>query len=314
MRFNWTVFRYSAAHNLVYLLVLSCVTVLAWVSAQHSVTLKPLPVRAYNTYQCSTLYKGKTSIENKAETQRTFRILDYFHVEAFSVADALCSSPQMGEKFDRVEISWVSRDRVDRRRLFEQYYQLVIAKPELLQRTRINGVSPYTAIANYADYSSQFIAFGKAPALNDDYFRGKKLGLLDDPNSLSGFQIPKSALKRAAIDESIFQVLVYKTHYELYRALFMKEVDLIASFKWSGPENILTEHMPKVANARPLQSLPLEERIPGPRWFLHPGLVDSSIHCHVLNALGDFSRKAKAPYLKDIQVSRSCAVGDYYAL
>ena len=292
-----TLFRSPAAYCSLYFLAFVLVILLGLALAPQGIELNQLPMRAYNTYEC--VVGGQKGIAGETlEGARTFRIMDVFHLGASSVADSLCGNSEFAEAYDRVVVAWVNRDQIDLRQLFQKHYDLLIAKPQTMERTDMPGISGYMPIAHYANYSGLLIAFESQPEMSNAYFQGKKLGLLDDPNSLSGYQIPNSALKRANIDFSLFDIAYYKSHLELYSALHRGEVDLIASFRWSEFDGSSEPSAEKV--------LRLQSELPGPRWYLHPERVDTVSHCVVQEALKEIARVNEKTYLEDITIVRLC--------
>lgn len=293
------------AYYFLYVLVFLAVLFISVVMTKNSARLNELPIRAYNTYSCMTHadFKHDSPLADKAEsmassTDRTFRILDVFHAGTPDLADALCKDNRFAKRYDRVEAAWINRDQIDLRPIFQKYYDLMLAKPELLQRAELEGIPGYTAIARYANYSSQFISLDTKPELSTAYFSGKKLGLLDDPNSVSGYKIPSIALRRANIDSSQFDIIYYKSHLDLHQALHQREVDVIASFSWSA--------FNAPAQTSKNKSLHLQSQLAGPRWFLHPDLLASQSHCSALAALQGISSANQSTYLAKLTIIRGC--------
>lgn len=281
------------ARLLLYGLALAIGLLLAWASAQQATAINPLPQRLYNSYHCLTPDSAGTQV------RAPLRILDFFHLSTRPLADSLCNNPVIAAYYSGVEIIWMHRDQVDLRKLIDQDYELLFAKPELLERIESTAGNSYIPIVHYADYTSQLISLNSHPQLSNEYFRGKTLGLIDDPNSLSGYQIPKNALKQHQIDESTFEIVHYKSHDQLHRALLLGDVDVIASFS-------SLEHSAATSSKRTLN---LQERLPGPHWYVLPELLDTAIHCQFEKLLRQYSRDVGNPYIANMTLARSCQHG-----
>jgi hypothetical protein len=222
------------------------------------------PAKNYNTYSCRT--------ENTA-APATFKVLDLFRLNTRELADRLCVNPMIAARYGAVEVTWMLREQLDLRAIVDQTYELVLAKPELLKRVTETRTG-YVPLASYQEYVSQLIAIDTKPELSSAYFVGKRLGMVDDPNSVSGYQVPKAALQQAQIDESSIVIRFYKSHAELHRALFTKQVDVIASYSaaYFGDERLTHQ-------------LDLRRGLTGLQWYLHPGLRDTAIHCELYHDL-----------------------------
>lgn len=283
-------FRSQWAAYLLYGLALLAVLLLAWTSAQSSIIINNLPERSYNSYHCDTVSSGE------AQPEDTFRILDLFILDADTLVNALCQDPLIARHYRRVEVSWMHRDQVDLRSLFNQQYEVMFSKPEMLKRIETSELVSYSTLAKYSDYASQLISLHSVPELSNDYFRGKRLGLIDDPNSRSGYLIPKKVLKEASIDESLFDIVLYKSHDQLHRALLLGEVEMIASF---AP-------ITTVRNTTARKSLLLQEKLLGPRWYLQTALLQSDAHCQLAQHLRVFASQHVNPYIQNMTIVRGC--------
>lgn len=271
-----------------YAFVLCFSIIFAVLSSDYNLTLKPIPTRDYNKHQCLT---GNTS------SQETLKILDLFVLNTDELAEHLCLNKIVKRHYKSVEVSWIQRDQFDLRRIFNLEYDLLFTKPELLLRIEPKEMTSYVPIASHTDYLSQLISLSSVPELTTEYFKGKRLGLIDDPNSLSGYQIPRSALFRHKVDESAYSVQSYKSHHDLHYALYSHQVDIIASFSSLNRD---VGSLPKT------YQLDIGTPLPGPKWYLHPALIDQAIHCGISQELAWFSKNSSSPYIKDLSIVRDC--------
>lgn len=277
MRALKSILHSSRAEYVVFALATGVAIAAAFIMSRTTVVIAP-PARDYNSYTCANPHSSAAA---------TFKILDPFRLNTNELADRLCADAVFAAHYGSVEVVWMMRDRLDLRGIVDQSYQLVLAKPELLKRVAATD-SGYVPLARYQEYASEFIAIDTMPVLTIEYFSNKRLGLVDDPNSISGYQVPKAALQQAQIDEPALQVVLYKSHVELHRALFAKEVEVIASYsaEYFGDE-------------RATQRLALQEGLPGLQWYLHPALRDTPVHCQLYKDLVRYPASVGLPMSVD---------------
>ncbi|MGI1678884.1 MAG: phosphate/phosphite/phosphonate ABC transporter substrate-binding protein [Cellvibrionaceae bacterium] len=94
--------------------------------------------------------------------------------------------------------------------------------------------------------------------------------MIDDPNSLSGYQIPKAAIKKYNLDEDLFTTNYYRSHQRLQQALQLHEVDVIATYSELN-----------VSDGKLLNRLILAENLPGIHWFFTAAKDDQMMMCEV---------------------------------
>ncbi len=221
------------------------------------------------------------------------KVLDAVYLEGMHLLEELCEGPDLGGFFGAVEIHTAHRDTLDLRELYDNAYDLVLAKPELIDRVTQVGQS-YTLVAQYPDYGSRLVSLHGIPELTRRWLQGKRLGMLDDPFSVSGYQIPKLALQRLDLG-GVPAITYYPTYTQLYQALASGEVDLIASPTLFEDDD---DTLPP--------GLMLAERIAGPGWYLRSALLDSGSHCQLDRRLAAISRDSTLGYLHHLHIVRLC--------
>jgi hypothetical protein len=260
----------------------------AW--ALNSVSLQPVPPVQYNTYECAS---------GRNPSAAVFRVLVYAESQAIKHADALCRDAVVQERYGGVHTMWRHRDLSEVRISFDQQFDLLFAKPELVERKDIELVDHYVPIAVYADNTSRFVSLSSLPELSSAYFHGRKLGLLDNPNSVSGHQVPRRALRNVGIDERRLDVRYYETHEDLYSALLSGELDVIATGR-ALPES---QH-----GGQPFLALPIQGGLKAARWYLRPSLVDTPLHCRIAGLLKEISDNSDTIVARGLKVARDCAL------
>jgi len=252
--------------------------------------LRPLEARDYSMRRCDFAANPGGPV---------LRVLDAVYMEDLDlITDSWCQSPELARHYGSLELRSVHRDRFDLRELYESRYQLILAKPELISsggQARKDGID-YEMIAHYRDYGSQLVSMHGTPELTAEWLRGKKLGLLDDPNSVSAYQIPKAALHRTGLTD-VPTIVYFRSYRQLYGALFKGEVDVIPA--------LLSNEGPGSALQLP-PGLVLEDTLPGPAWYLQRDLLRQPAHCVLLAALQQMAGKARFDYFRDLQTVGPC--------
>lgn len=261
---------------------------LCWFVVATGYEFRQLPLRDYSAEQCDL-------VENPAGP--VLRILDAVYMEDLGVMSTWCQSPGLSRRYASIVLRSVHRDRFDLRELYESRYDLVLAKPELIISGSVEkGGIGYELIARYPQYGSQLVSLHGTPELSAAWMKGKILGLLDDPNSVSAYQIPKTALRNSGLTKQL-EIVYFRSHRQLYNALFEGRVDIIpALISNEGPDSVL--QIPP--------GLVLQEVIPGPGWYIHRKLMQTPEHCELLVALENLASSSRVGYLRDLRIVGSC--------
>jgi hypothetical protein len=278
-------------YGAVFLAVLALCGILATVHSE----LRPLVVRDYNTRHCD--FMGDSRAPGAARP--VLRVLDAIYIEDLdTVLNAWCHAPELARHYGSLELRSVHRDRLDLRELYESRYDLVLAKPELMNSGSRAGQEAidYEPIARFPEYGSQLVSLHGVPELTATWMQGKVLGLLDDPNSVSAYQIPRAALQRAGLKDEL-QIKYFRTYQQLYGALFKGEIDIVPALLSSeGPDSIL--QLPP--------GLVLGDAIPGPAWYLRRDLLQQPVHCDLQTAVADLAGHSKLDFFRRLTIVSPC--------
>jgi len=244
-------------------------------------------VHDYNTRRCELALNPHGPV---------LRVLDAVYAENMGLLESWCHSTALAQHFGAIELLSEHRDHIDLRQLYESRYGLVLAKPELFGKLGRRNATEYEMLAHYPAYGSQLVSMHGRPELSASWMRGKRFGLLDDPNSVSAYQIPLAALRRSGLEDA--PTLVYfRSYRQLYGALFKGEVDVIPA--------LLSEEGPDSALQLP-PGLVLEDTIPGPAWYIQRDLLQGGAHCDLVAALGQLGPGAEIDYFRRLQVVLPC--------
>jgi hypothetical protein len=262
---------------------------LCWLAIVSGNQLQQLEVRDYNLRRCNFVAHPGGPV---------LRVLDALYMEELDLLDTWCQSPELARHFGALELRSVHRDHFDLRDLFESRYELVLAKSEMISRGDQAGKNSigYELIAHYPEYGCQLVSLQGTPELTAVWMKGKTLGLLDDPNSVSAYQIPKAALHNSGLVD-VPRIIYFRSHREMYKALFEGRVDIIPA--------LLSKEGPGSALQLP-PGLVLEETIPGPAWYIHRELLQQPAHCDLLAAIEQLAANSRLDYLRHLTIMRPC--------
>lgn len=262
---------------------------LGWFIVVGAFDLRHLEVRDYTIRRCELVASSGGPV---------LRVLDAIYMEDLELLNAWCQAPEIARHFGALELRSVHRDNLDLRVLYESRYDLLLAKPELINSLGLaakEGID-YELIAQYPDYGSQLVSLQGVPQLSAAWMKGKTLGLLDDPNSVSSYQIPRAALHRSGLAD-VPKVLYFRSYRELYKALFERKVDVIPALLSSEGSDSALQLPP---------GLVLEETLRGPAWYLRRELIQGQVYCDVQAMLVASAQHAKVDYFRDLHVVRPC--------
>jgi hypothetical protein len=283
-------FSQTSYYYLLFVAAFAIVSALASFAVMHGFELRPLTVRDYSVHRCNIATNPDGPV---------LRVLDAVYMEdAETLLNTWCHAPEISRHFGALELRSVHRDHLDLRELYDSRYALVLAKPELMEsggRARPDSIG-YELFAHYPEYGSQLVSLHGVPELNADWMRGKTLGLLDDPNSVSAYQIPRAALHKSGLEE-VPTIVYFRSYRQLYKALFEGQVDMIPA--------LLSEEGPDSALRLP-PGLVLEQTLPGPAWYIHRELLQGEERCLLQRALEDLALHASVSYFRDLRIVRPC--------
>jgi hypothetical protein len=231
------------------------------------VHLKPPALGSYDHYGCEFVAG--------APDKPVFRVMTPVAYFAPELADALCAQAILGAEFSRVDISWPARNSLQTNQLLDAHYQLIWNRAEVLSGLARDYQSIYAEIVRLPRYSVFLIGRQEQPQLTQTYFANKRLGLLSDQQSYSGYQLAMAALARAGISLTAEQLRLYPDRLSQYQALLRGDVDVISGL----PYNERGEPIP------PESLLLIADKVSSGGWFLHRHLQSNAMRCAVIKAL-----------------------------
>lgn len=228
--------------------------------------VEAIPLGPFFTYRCDTPADPPNT--------GTFKVLTTTNYYAQALADRLCDSPRLASRFAAVEISWQPRGHLTTRELAAQDFDLLWNRSRVLNGLLSNYEAYYEPLQKTPDYSIYWLSNQDKPELSQAYFAGKRIGLLEDSQSQSSFQVPMGQLSAAHIQLNDEQIHFFADRMSLYRAFAQGDIDLMSGLKWVGDREVSPEHRLAIAENRPTGA-----------WFASRRALDAGLRCEVVSAL-----------------------------
>lgn len=224
----------------------------------------PMTLGPLHVYRCQTAGGHATD---------TFHVLTVTNYGAHALADRLCASSVLARQFAAVEISWQPRGQLRGGDLVEARFDLLWNRERVLKGLLSNYQDYYSQVQPTPRYSVYWLSNKDKPRLSADYFAGKRLGLLRDQASQSGFQSPLGQLHAAGIDPKALDIRYFIDRDSQYQAFLSGKVDLISGVPGTGGRTV------------PMgRRLLITDQASSGAWFLHRR-HPRELRCDVLQAL-----------------------------
>jgi phosphonate transport system substrate-binding protein len=269
----------------VYALTLSAILAgLQVLTAINRAEVQTAPV-SYNMLTCKAA---------DSRAARPLRVYVFNHRQAERVLDALCEDPALNIAFNGVEVVW-QHERSEVFASLQGHFDVIVAAPDIVARAPL-GTAVLTPIAALSDYDAVWIGDAADRLLDAELLGQLRIGLLRSPVSMSGRVMPEIALRQSGIDVRALDIRMYRGHKDLRAALLSGEVDVIATYWNEKNDSEQFGAFPRriVGGAQ------------GRRWYVERSLLDSPLHCRIVEALESASQEQSDPYFRDLEVLRPC--------
>jgi hypothetical protein len=211
------------------------------------------------------------------------------------LVDSLCDDARVSKRVDSIRGQWQHENITSLKLLQTRAFDLLAGKSSNIERSEVQGIAGYEAIAKYRTYPSYLInGTSSPPALTTQYLAGKRIGLREYAGSRSGRIVPLQALIKSGINFDLIEIKYYQSHGALRDALSSGEVDLIGTY-WDDEDS---------KKFNPLGRLLLEEDTSPTTWYLVPS--DTDTMCAVVDALKRLAKSSKPDYFRDIDFLVDC--------
>lgn len=199
------------------LLVATGVSLCLWISAQRT----EVPALAdYHLYRC---HAGSENHQAPL-----FRLLLVSAAGARDIADHLCASPAVRAHYRAVEASWQPRGQLGAEDILGETYDLIWSRDHTMAGLVPEYGDYYEPLLHYDHYRVYWFSRGAPPQVSAEYFRGKRIGLLNDKLSHTLYLLPLASLKEAGIDFRAQNLIYFDDAASLYRAFARDELDLVS--------------------------------------------------------------------------------------
>ncbi len=183
-------------------------------------TIEPLTLKQQYTYRCNVKQpSGKKRFHIYLPTN--------WQVEVF--AEKLCGSLLVGQPFETVTVSWQPREMLNTEQLLNDNYALILNRDYALSGLLPNWDDFYTAILSLPSYQISWFSHQHNMLLSANSLKNKRIGLLEDKRSESGYLAPMSELKQLGHGLDIAQLVFYPNRESLVNDFMAEKLDIIPS-------------------------------------------------------------------------------------
>jgi len=222
----------------------------------------------YHVYQCAV---------DGARSDKTFTFLAVSSVYAQQIGDSLCRSPLMARHYGRVRISWKPRNLLTGEQVLNEDYDLIWSRTHNMRGLVPDFASYYDTLLRYDHYRVYWFSRVQRPQLTAAFFRGKKIGLLNDSLSHTHYLLPLASLKAAGIDFASEQLVYFDDAMNMYQAFARGDLDLISAGSWLQRDLDVPLYRTLIADNATAGAVFVRKR--------HPAEID----CAIIAALQAFS-------------------------
>lgn len=237
-------------------LVLLGMAVSAWLSFHR---LDHLTLSDYHQFSCNT--QGAPGQE--------LSLLLVTPSRADDIANQLCESPTVQSLYSRVTVSWKPRTRLTPADLISERYDVIWNRHHFLAGLTPDFDDRYTTLLHFDNYSVYWLSTVSEPVLTQEYFSGKRIGLLDDASSHTLNIIPLTSLGTL---DGAYEVIYFDDPSDLYDSFYKGNIDLITG-GFGYPV------------ATPIYRTVINDSATAATFFIRKELEDLSLQCDLVSAL-----------------------------
>lgn len=210
----------------------------------------------------------------------TFQIYTPTNWQATQLADELCSHTLSNTAYKNVSISWQPRDSLTPQDLIFNKFDLIWHRKTALRGLFPNWEEYYQDVLSLPNYSVHLYARSTLTDFSPGIFANKRIGLIDDKSSYSGYLILMETLMKQGVSLDDQQVVQYTNRQQMINDFLNQKIDFIPASEFH-PE---LSHWPKN------QTIPLATDVSMGQWFM-PKNIDRQVNCKVKRALTLYQAK-----------------------
>ena len=180
--------------------------------------------------------------------------------------------------FSHVNISWQPRDTINTDMILNQHFQLLWNRQHFLTGLLPGFETLYGRFHYMPDYEISWFSHSHLPQLTSKFFKDKAIGLLSDPQSQSGHQLPWMQIQKHQIVIDNEQIHYYPNRSAMINDFLQGTRDLIPSIKL----------IPELRSWPQEQSLLIHKQAAMGDWYINKSLPNS-MYCDLLLALQEWN-------------------------
>lgn len=266
---------------LVFLLLLAGLNVVAflWSLPHRNLVLTQLMWGAENYCE--------QSIASREIGSEQFRVYVFADFVGKELCSGLSENSALGGLYSSVKTEWSIRTEVLSRLIFQRHFALLQLRPDEASEAGGTFSEDYRRISYYSPYKVFLINREGPPEINDEYLSTRRIGLLRNTKSRSGYRVPMQLFRDLGLELQQLQLKYYSSHEELRLALETGDVDVISSY-WDSSEK------EKFPNWHRLEVGGVSE---GLNWYVNKEVyADIDARCAVVNTLERVEERSGNPY------------------
>ncbi|GEM_PF-3305775 len=166
-------------------------------------------------------------LTNNTQTNESLNLYIPTNYNSQKLAENLCSNSEIAKSYHQVIINWQPRKHIGSETILAQAYDLIWLRDYRMQGLAPDYKSIYQPLVELASYDIQWYSHSAILSLDKSFFAQKKIGLIDDPASLSTYQLPLTQLRQMNVDES--QIMYCANYQSLIQKFLNHQLDIIPS-------------------------------------------------------------------------------------
>lgn len=193
-----------------------CAVLLLSTLSQQQVALE---LGNYYQYRCKT--------GNEAATRNELRILSVLPTWSADMAEQLCQADSIRNAYAGVTVSWKPRTLLSTADLVNERYDVIWNRHHFLTGLMPDFDNFYDTLLHYDNYSVFWFSQLSAPQMTAEYFRGKRIGLMNDDSSHTHNLLPLTSLKSIPGLGEEYTPVYFDDAGSLYDSFYRGQIDLI---------------------------------------------------------------------------------------
>lgn len=168
-----------------------------------------------------------TCLTNNNQSSTSFNLYIPTNYHSQQLAESLCNNTEISKHYHQVTINWQPRKHIGSETILTQTYDLIWLRDYRLQGLAPDYQSIYQPLVELPSYDIHWYSHSAIARLDKTFFAQKKIGLIDDPASLSTYQLPLTQLRQLNVDES--QIVYCANYQSLVQKFLNQQLDVIPS-------------------------------------------------------------------------------------